>query len=61
MVTSLGFEENKVKQCIYLKGAYIDRVMEMFNMQNCKPGDVPVTKGDKLSKDQCPKNEIELA
>ena len=30
-------------------------------MQNCKPMDVPVTKGDKLSKDQCHKNEIELA
>ena len=127
VVTSLGFEENKVDQCIYLKvsgskfiflvlyvddillasrdlgllhetksmltkffdmkdlgeasfvlgieihrdrsrgvlglsqRAYIDRVLERFNMQNCKPGDTPVAKGDKFSKDQCPKNEIERA
>ena len=30
-------------------------------MQNCKHGDVPVVKGDKFNKDQCPKNEIERA
>lgn len=41
--------------------AYIDRVPERFNMQNCKPEDIPITKGDKFSKDQCSKNEIELA
>lgn len=40
---------------------YIDRVIERFNMQNCKSGDIPVTKGDKFSKDQCTKNETELA
>ncbi|RDY08632.1 hypothetical protein CR513_07116, partial [Mucuna pruriens] len=28
-------------------------------MENCKPKDVLVVKGDKLSKDQCPKNDIE--
>lgn len=127
MVTSLGFKENKVDQCIYLKDsgskfiflmlyvddillassdpgllhetklmlikffdmkdlgeasfvlgieihkdrscsvlilshrAYIDRVLERFNMQNRKSGDVPVTKGDKFIKDQCFENEIERA
>lgn len=30
-------------------------------MQNCKPGDVPIDKADKFSKDQCPKNKIERA
>lgn len=30
-------------------------------MQNCKLGNVLVTKVDKFSKDQCPKNEIEQA
>ena len=28
-------------------------------MQNCKPGDTSVAKGDKFSLDQCPKNEFE--
>ena len=127
VITSLGFEENKVDQCIYLKvsgskfiflvlyvddillasndlgllcetkqtltrffdmkdlgeasfvlgieihrdrsrhtlglsqKAYINRILERFNMQNCKPGEVPVVKGDKLSMEQCPKNEVERA
>lgn len=30
-------------------------------MHNYNPEDVPITKGDKFSKDQCPKNEIERA
>ena len=38
--------------------AYINRVLERFNMDKCKPGDVPVAKGDKFSKEQCPENEI---
>ena len=28
--------------------AYINRILERFNMQNCKPGEVPVVKGDKI-------------
>lgn len=126
VVASMGFEENKVDQCIYLKvrgskfiflvlyvddillasnnldllletkktlstsfdmkdlgeasfvlgieihrdrnqkllglsqKAYIDRVLKRFNMETCKPGDAPIVKGDKLSKDQCPKNNIEM-
>jgi hypothetical protein len=127
VVTSLGFEENKVDQCIYLKvsgskyiflvlyvddillasndlgilfetkqtltkyfdmkdlgeasfvlgieihrdrsrhtlglsqKAYINRVLERFSMQNCRPCEFPVVKGDKFSNDQCPKNEVEQA
>ena len=126
IVTSLGFVENKIDQCIYLKVSgrkfiflvlyvddillassdlsllhetkillsksfdmkdlgeasfvlgieiirdrsrgvlglsqkgYINRVLERFNMQNCRPGDVPITKGDKFSKSQCPKNDLEV-
>ena len=39
--------------------AYIDHVLKRFNMQMCKAGDVPVVKGDKLSNEQCPKNDLE--
>ena len=28
-------------------------------MHNCSPGSVPVTKGERLSKDQCCKNDRE--
>lgn len=30
-------------------------------MQNCKLGDVPITKGGQFNEDQCPKYEIEWA
>nr|KYP63408.1 Retrovirus-related Pol polyprotein from transposon TNT 1-94 [Cajanus cajan] len=39
--------------------AYIDHILKQFNMKHCKPNDVPIAKGDKLCKDQCPKNDIE--
>ena len=58
----LGIEIHRDRSCHTLKlsqNSYIDRVLERFNMQNCKPIDVPVVKGDKFNKDQCPKNEIE--
>ena len=28
-------------------------------MQTCKAGNVPIVKGDKLSNEQCPKNDLE--
>ena len=28
-------------------------------MEGCRPQDAPINKGDKFSKDQCPRNEIE--
>ncbi|KAF5476128.1 hypothetical protein F2P56_007864 [Juglans regia] len=39
--------------------AYIRRVLQRFEMHNCAPGDVPIIKGDKFNKTQCPKNELE--
>lgn len=59
----LRIEIHRDKSCGVLgllQGDYIDIVLKRFNMQNYKPGDVPVTKGDKLSKQQYPENEIEL-
>lgn len=41
------------------QSAYIDRVLTRFNMQNCKAGVAPIVKGDKLSKEQCPKNDLD--
>ena len=38
---------------------YIDRVLERFNMQSCSSGIAPILKGDKLSKMQCLRNNME--
>ena len=38
---------------------YIDRVLERFNMQSCSSGIAPILKGAKLSKMQCPRNNME--
>ncbi|KAL6318326.1 hypothetical protein AAG906_039418 [Vitis piasezkii] len=39
---------------------YIDRVLERFNMQSCSSGVAPILKGDKLSKKQCLRNNMEM-
>ena len=38
---------------------YIDRVLEIFNMQSCSSGIAPILKSDKLSKMKCPRNNME--
>jgi hypothetical protein len=38
---------------------YIEKILKRYNMQDSKPIDTPVAKGDKFSLDQCPKNEFE--
>ena len=39
--------------------SYIETILKRFGMQDCKPGDTPVAKGDKFSLNQCPKNDFE--
>ena len=39
--------------------AYIEKILERFNMNNCSAGVVPIQKGDKFSLMQCPKNDVE--
>ncbi|KAH9737203.1 Integrase catalytic domain-containing protein [Citrus sinensis] len=40
---------------------YIDRVLKRFNLQSCAPGKAPISKGDKISKSQCPDNDVDKA
>ncbi|KAG8476762.1 hypothetical protein CXB51_030053 [Gossypium anomalum] len=40
--------------------SYIDKVLKRFGMQNCRPGNTPVAKGDKFSLTQCPKSNLEI-
>nr|XP_028952478.1 uncharacterized protein LOC114822309 [Malus domestica] len=39
--------------------SYIEKILKRFNMEGCSGGEVPVSKGDKLNKEQCPKNDLE--
>ena len=41
--------------------AYINTILKRFHIEGCRPLDAPIIKGDKFSKDQCPRNEIERA
>ena len=40
--------------------SYIDKVLKRFGMQDSRPGDTPVAKGDKFSLSQCPKGNLEI-
>ena len=37
---------------------YIEKIFEGYGMQDCKPLDIPIAKGEKLSLNQCPKNTL---
>ncbi|GKA99399.1 putative zinc finger, CCHC-type containing protein [Tanacetum coccineum] len=39
--------------------AYIERVLNRFNMQHCSPTVAPVIKGDVFGSHQCPKSKVE--
>ncbi|KAL6223034.1 hypothetical protein ACLB2K_006424 [Fragaria x ananassa] len=39
--------------------SYIDKVLRRFSMENCSGGDLPMSKGDKFNKSQCPENDFE--
>ena len=40
--------------------SYIEKILERYGMKDCAPLDTPVSKGDKFSLKQCPKNELEI-
>lgn len=39
---------------------YIEKVLKKFDMQDCKSGDTSVSKGDKFTLSQNPKNDYEI-
>ncbi len=39
--------------------AYINRILERFNMHKCSAGIIPIQKRDKFSLNQCLKNDVE--
>ena len=38
---------------------YIERIMKMFNMKSCSSDKAQIVNDDKISKGQCPQNDIE--
>ena len=39
---------------------YIEKLLQIYSMQDCKPLDTPIAKGDKRTLSQCPKNALEI-
>ena len=39
--------------------AYINKVLERFQMENCSPSVAPLVRGDKFNLDHCPKSNLE--
>ncbi|CAL2271016.1 unnamed protein product [Prunus armeniaca] len=39
--------------------AYMVKVLKKFNMLQSKGVEVPISEGDKLSKEDCPRNDVE--
>ena len=44
----------------YLRKAYVNKILESFNMKNYSTSVAPIVKGDKFSLSQCPKNFLEM-
>ncbi|KAL1294296.1 hypothetical protein AAHE18_19G132200 [Arachis hypogaea] len=38
---------------------YIEKILSRYGMENCRPMDTPIAKGDKFSLKQCSKNDLE--
>ncbi|KAM2043175.1 hypothetical protein ACFXTI_036479 [Malus domestica] len=59
-VLGIEIERDRSKRMLRLsQKTYIDRILKRFNMEKCAGGELPIAKGDKLSTDQCPKNDLE--
>jgi hypothetical protein len=59
-VLSLKIHRDQNKSILGLsQQTYIDKILKRYGMENYKPENTPVAKGDKFSLDQCPKTELE--
>jgi hypothetical protein len=58
----LGIEINRDRSKHLLglsQQRYITKFLKRFDMHNCSSGSAPMSKGDKLNKNQCPRNKME--
>ncbi|KAK0586217.1 hypothetical protein LWI29_002965 [Acer saccharum] len=60
-ILGVKITRNRSKKLLALsQETYIRKVLERFNMVDCKPMDTPISKGQNLSLDMCPKTPQEL-
>jgi hypothetical protein len=60
-VLGIEIHRDRTKRVLGLsQKAYIEKMLKRFNMDKSKATPVPLAKGDKFSKAQCPKNQLEL-
>jgi transposase InsO family protein len=50
----LEFDWQHNGSCVLNQNKYIERILERFNMVDCKPVDCPIASGQKLTKAMCP-------
>ena len=54
-ILGVKISKDRSKRLFFLsQETYINKVLERFNMQNCKPIGNPIAKGETLSKRMCP-------
>ena len=59
-VIGIKIERDRSQRILGLsQETYINKVLEIFRMQDCPPGVAPIVKGDKFSLNQCPSNDLE--
>ena len=59
-VLGIKIERDRSKKMLRLsQKSYIDIIMKRFNMEKCVGGELSIAKDDKLSTDQCLKNDLE--
>ena len=53
--------DKKNRKLTLSQSEYIEKVLKRFNMQNAKPVSIPLASHFKLSKEECPKTQEEMA
>ena len=53
------FRDRSQGQLSLSQEGYINKILKRYKMEKCSAGITPIQKGDKFSKMQCPKNELE--
>ena len=60
-ILRVKIDRDRSKKLLFLsQETYIKRILERFNMSDCKPMATPISKGQTLSLKMCPKTPEEL-
>ena len=60
LILGMEIKRNRTDRKLWLnQRKYIETILHMFNMQECKLVKVPISVGVRLSTEQCPKTQEE--